>query len=390
MFTFERKLLCFIEKHLNIMFFVSAGILGALIRYVGRDYISADMSCCLIPWFNDFKSHGGLNYLGVQTGDYNILYQTIIAFMSYLDGNCVYYFKLLSVAFDYLLAFYAAKFACALKGGKTFDMHFNIVYAVVLFLPTVIFNSAYWGQCDAIYTFFVILTLLYLFKEKYTRAFVFLGIAFAFKLQTVFILPFILCYYFYKRNFSIAYFGISVAVFWLSSSVAFFFGRSVTAPFTIYFQQTGLYKNMYINVSSFWVIAGSDYNYLNKFAILLTIMICGLGLFLILSSKKKFETPIYFISVAAWFTWACVLFLPAMHERYTYLSDILLLIAAFIDKKNIKYAVVSEILSLITYSVFLWGNELVDRWFVIAYLLLFIKFTVEIFQNKKATDLALR
>lgn len=56
---------------------------------------------------------------------------------------------------------------------KKNDKVFFITFAVVIMLPTVILNSAYWGQCDSIYTTFIILTLLYLYKGKYHGAFVF-------------------------------------------------------------------------------------------------------------------------------------------------------------------------------------------------------------------------
>ena len=57
-----------------------------------------------------------------------------------------------------------------------------ITYALVLIIPTVMLNSGMWGQCDSIYTTFVILALYFLVKEKYSLSFIMLGISFAFKL----------------------------------------------------------------------------------------------------------------------------------------------------------------------------------------------------------------
>ena len=42
----------------------------------------------------------------------------------------------------------------------------NLIFAAILLLPTVVLNSAFWGQCDAIYTFFIIVTLVCLYKRK--------------------------------------------------------------------------------------------------------------------------------------------------------------------------------------------------------------------------------
>ncbi len=49
--------------------------------------------------------------------------------------------------------------------------------------------------------------------------------------------------------------------------------------------------------------------------------------------------------------------LPAMHERYSYPLDILLLILGTLNKKYLIYAVVSVMLSTITYGHYLFGTE---------------------------------
>lgn len=51
-------------------------------------------------------------------------------------------------------------------------------------------------------------------------------------------------------------------------------------------------------------------------------------------------------------TYASVLLLPALHERYTYPLDILSLIQTAVNQKYLKYAVVSELLSLSTYGAY--------------------------------------
>lgn len=48
-------------------------------------------------------------------GNYNLLYQTLIALMTYFNVNCIYYYKALSILFDYLLAFYSAASICQIK-----------------------------------------------------------------------------------------------------------------------------------------------------------------------------------------------------------------------------------------------------------------------------------
>ena len=199
MFTLERKIIRIIEEHKDVLFFLIVSLLGAIIRMLGRDFVSKDMLIFLKPWFESIKSQGGLKGLSSQVGDYNILYQTIIALFTYINIESIYLYKILSCIFDFLLAYYSAEFICELLFKPKYGFTFNCAYCLILISPTVIFNSSFWGQCDAIYVLFCILTLRNLYKEKYAKSFIFLGVAFAFKLQTIFIVPFIVCYYFYKK-----------------------------------------------------------------------------------------------------------------------------------------------------------------------------------------------
>lgn len=367
MYTVEKNVIHFVKTHLHIVFFAIVSILGFVIRYLGFDFLSYDMTCCLIPWFNEFQLSGGLKALHSSIGDYGLLYQTIIAFMSYLNVDCVILYKLLSILFDYLLAYYCSILYCTLTSSKKWSLEFNLVYTTVLFLPTVVFNSAFWGQCDSIYVTFVVLTLLCFYKTDYKRGFIFLGIAFAFKLQTIFILPFIICLYFYREEFSISLFGLTVLSFWLSGIFAYIQGRDLLAPFQIYFSQASTYERMYLNVASFWILVGDDWTYLNQFAKLLTLLLCGVGLYTILTKKQKLDTPMQYLGTATWFVWTCLLFLPAMHERYTYLLDLLLILLTFMDRRYLKYAAISFLLSLITYGAYMFGNGGLDKWFVLLY-----------------------
>ena len=151
-----------------------------MIRLSGRDLLSADMYSCLIPWFEEIKANGNVRALSSQVGNYNLLYQTLISFMTYLNGNCVYYYKALSILFDYLLAFYSASFICEIKKTHKNGFLFGVIYAIVLFLPTVVLNSAFWGQCDSIYTFFGLMAIYSAIKGKSKSSFLFVKSIFNF------------------------------------------------------------------------------------------------------------------------------------------------------------------------------------------------------------------
>lgn len=363
----EYKVISAVTARRNWIVLAVASVLGLLARFSGFDFISGDLKYFLIPWYEEI-SQQGLASLGTQVGDYNLLYQTIIALMSYTDIDCVIGYKTLSVIFDYALAVVAGLLACEITGKKPENGLFCAVYTVVLMMPTVVLNSAWWGQCDAIYTAVLVLMLCRILREKYLSAFVLLGVAFACKLQSIFILPFLICWYFYKKSFTIGWFAVSIAVFWTSGIVAFFYGRSLLAPFEIYRYQAGEYAQMHMNFPSFWMILGGSYQELKQYAMIFTLTLCGLTLLLVLSGRFKPNSKEKAVALAAHLVWTCLLFLPAMHDRYGYLLDILLVILAFANRQYLKYAAVALFASLYAYGVYLFKIESFTLWLAVLYL----------------------
>ncbi len=347
----EKHFIRIIKENINILFFAAVSILGLAVRIYGLGYVSGDMLYCLVPWFNEIKGGGGFASLSAQVGNYSLLYQTIIAAMTYTDLNCIVLYKSVSVVFDYLLAYASASLVCECREKRKFSALFCCVYAVILFLPTVIMNSAFWGQCDSIYTFFLVLTLKNLYKEKYPAAFIYYGLAFSFKLQSIFILPFMICIYFTRKNFSVLYGLISLAVFMLTGTAAYLNGRSILAPFEIYKNQTNDFGFLQFNFPSFWALIGSINNISFKYlSIIMTTAVCGMGLYAVISGKKNTDACENFYTTAVWFVWSVLLFLPSMHERYAYPLDTLLICLCFIDKRYIKYAALSVFYSVMTYG----------------------------------------
>lgn len=346
----ETRLISCILRYRFSIVAVGITLLAVLVRYYGRNYLSVDMIDCLLPWYEYFKTNG-ISGLKDQVGNYNLMYQTILALMAKISYQPVYMIKTLSAIFDFILA---GVFVAIIRGlFNVKDKNILLVaYASVLLLPTIVLNSSYWGQCDAMYTVFVLSTLALFYMKKYRGAFIFLGIAFGCKLQSVFILPFIAMLYLNRKDFSFLNIIYTVVAFWAVGIVAFIHGRSLMAPIDTYLLQIGDYPKMFFNFPSFWILFTNDYTSFGKIAIITTATIMLFGM-LFLCSRKVFEQK-YWIYVA-WTIWTAVLFLPKMHERYAFPLDILLLLLCFLDKKCIKYAVLSICLSLMTYGIY-FGN----------------------------------
>lgn len=362
----ENKFIDAINKHRNVLLLVLLFVLGAAIRWAGRYFVSEDMTYCLMPWFEKIKAAGGLPALSSQVGDYGILYQTLISLMTYLPIQSVVQYKLLSSLFDIPLALVAAAIyrdvrlsdmAATPKTRSRVRMQSWLVAAVVWLLPTVMLNSSYWGQCDSMYATCCLATLYLLRRNSFVGAFVMLGLAFACKLQTVFILPIIIVYYLVKKRFSLIWVLLSVAVMWLSGIVAFAYGRNLLAPILIYTGQVGHYQEMYMSFPSLWMLVGNDYWSMRWFAILLTVAVLAVGLWYCLNHKNNILSNDRFYAVVAWFMWTMLLLLPSMHDRYAYLLDLLLVLLACWDRRFVKYAVITVLISLYYYGIYLFGDR---------------------------------
>ncbi|MBQ9518396.1 MAG: hypothetical protein IJR59_00680 [Firmicutes bacterium] len=220
-------------------------------------------------------------------------------------------------------------------------------------LPSVITNGYYWGQCDSVYSFFLILTVLLLFKEKYKSAFVAYGLAFAFKFQAIFMLPFIICCWISKKKFSIVNLFISLGTFWASGIIAYLNGRNIFDAFKIYFGQAKDNIAMYDNFSSFWHLFNNDYGRFGTMASFIAITLMGLGLYTVMYGYKKFDSGEKLLNGAVWFLWTAILFMPNMRDRYAFTMDIMLVGLSCINIKYIKFAAVSVLISTIGYGTYL-------------------------------------
>lgn len=383
MLKFEKKLIYKIVESRKYLFYLAVFILGTYVRMAGRDFVSGDMKVFLIPWFKELSNYGGISGLRYQVGNYNLLYQTLITLLTYIDIKGMYLYKLLSCVFDYLLAYSVALLVCRLKRVDwKKDYLFELTFCAILFLPPVVLNSSVWGQCDSIYTVFLVGTLYFLLEEKYRLAFVLFGIAFAFKLQAIFLLPFVIYLYFIRKNFSILNLGFSLLSFWISGIMCYFQGRNILDPFLIYGIQANTYQEMYLNYPSFWLLLGNDYYTLKGFAMVLTMILLGIGLLVILqlAEEQKLDlTEQKFLLLAVWTVWTCILFLPAMHERYSYPLDVLLVILCLVNVRFLAFAVLEIMLSILTYGNYLFVNGHISPVYGIVNVLLWIVFTVMVY-----------
>ena len=352
----EKQLLDWIENNIFLLGIVFTIILGFVVRYSLRGFVSLDSADFLLPWYEEIEKSGGVKALKYQVGNYNILYQFLIALMTYLPIEPLSAYKSLSCLFDYLLAGCLGAFVLLYTHDKWKGF---LAFALVVFSPLVILNSSVWAQCDSIYVFFTVFSLFMLVKKKYVLSFILLGISFSFKLQAIFFVPAILYIYFRKKEFSIFNFIIVPIVMCISSIPGLIQGRSFMSIFSIYYEQQDTYKSMFMNYPSFWTLlcTGSEENYqlLKGAAIILTIVVLrGLMVWYTVQKIKMTNENMIFLSLLLIYT--VLFFLPAMHERYSYGLEILSILVAFLNKKTLPLSILLQCISLFTYGNYLFGT----------------------------------
>ena len=165
-----------------------------LARVSMLDFITADYNSFLSLWLSQFRE-GGFEMLAKNVGDYNLIYQYFLLLITHTPLHDLYLIKFISVAFDYALALVMMR-AAGCFGGEKAKLP---TLMLMLVYPTVLLDGACWGQCDSVYVFFIALSLYMLATNRPTRSAIALSVAFAFKLQTIFVFPVVLLGLLHKK-----------------------------------------------------------------------------------------------------------------------------------------------------------------------------------------------
>ena len=150
-------------------------------------YISIDFDYFLSQWIDSYKnlSFSEALYKIVDVSIYTPLYNYFLIIIARCGINSLYTVKFLTFLFSIFLAFVME---LIVKHVRRVDFNF-IRFAIFMIIPTICMEYASWGQCDAIYTAFCLLAFYFALKKKSKLSFLSVGIAFAFKLQFLFVVP---------------------------------------------------------------------------------------------------------------------------------------------------------------------------------------------------------
>lgn len=323
---------------------------------------NADFRDSLLPWFGSIRSIGLVST--VAAGEYNYMPSYI-----YLLGlanivlpattPAILVIKIVSVSFDIAASFVIYHLVAAAGGS---DRSKLLAACAVWLAPTVILNSAVWGQCDVIYTTFLLLTLLWTLQRRSALAMAAFGCALAFKLQAAWLGPFVIVAVL-RGWLNWRHIPILLAIFigWLLP--AWVMGRPLAELLGVYLgqaQSQAVDASLARSVPNLYAFAARKYSP--------TIAVAGVAVAATASlafafaagfSKARFSGREALL-LATFSVTLVPHLLPFMHERYFYPSDVISIALACVWPAFWLVPILFQLISAVAYLPFLFGNLFPD------------------------------
>ena len=324
-------------------------VLAILIRYPLLSFFSHDYYYKIRIWINVIR-HGGFWAFKDNFSTYNppYLYLLYLMVRFFPDTSNVLVAKIPSLITDFICAYFVY-----LLVKIKYPNRFYPVFAAFtfLFLPTVILNSAFWGQADVLYTTPLIASLYFLIKKKNVLAFLAFGVSLAFKLQAVFLAPLLLALFF-RKEVSWKHFLLIPLVLFIAIIPSWIAGRSLTELVSVYLFQADMYQQLTMDAATAynWLPdIRSNQIYFTSVAVIFTATLSFFFAAVVYKSRAKLTADLM-IKLGLVSVLFVPFFLPKMHDRYFYPADVLSIVFAFFFPEYFFVPVIIELVSFFSYQ----------------------------------------
>jgi Gpi18-like mannosyltransferase len=305
-------------KSLPVWVILTIGALALAARLALFPYVSEDSRLFFVPWMEEFRNHGA-SALGGEFSNYNFPYMFLLFLGSLLPAEPHYAIKIVSLAGDCLLALSVRGVVQQLQPAR---IRPEAVALIALFLPTVLLNASMWGQCDSIYSSFLLLSLRSLLRDDRPHAWLWWAVALSFKLQAVFFLP-ALALIALRNRHSLALPAMAAGVWALLSSLPVLFGRTLTSTFSVYFHQTQE-DNLVAGATNIYAWFPSTSATEGRVPALL---VCGAALLIVAGAYWRGPDSVdRRVLLAITVVTLCPFLLPQMHDRYFFAAEVMALL----------------------------------------------------------------
>lgn len=352
-------------KGAELLFLAALTVLAVLVRVQVRTFVAEDWSVYWSNWLLELQTRG-FDALADDFYDYAPPVMYLLYVITLLPVNAMTAFKGICCLLEFAGAAVIAGIVLDCTKSRK---RAQFAYGLFLFLPTVILNAAVWSQCDIIYTFLILCSVFFLLKGRKWTGMCFYGTAFAVKLQTLFIFPFLVILW-VRKKVDLKHFVTIPVMYLLGILPAWLAGRSFMELIGIYaFQGSKDRWSLSIKFPNIYQIIGNQY-FLDEYVgagMYLILGILMLVLF-VMAYQNVRVTKEYVILMVVFFGMLTTYFIPHMHERYLYLTDAFLLIYALIRPERFWLFITAGFLTVVGYAEYLTKNPPCVSYGVLAFL----------------------
>lgn len=334
-----------------------AALSGLALRLALFEHQTLDYTKFLEPWYEFIVQNGRISSFQYDFYNYTPPYLYLLSLSTLLNLQPLFAIKVVSLGFEIVLMVVAYHLIRRLRPQAPVAAYWAL--GVLWFLPTIVLNGSFWGQCDVIHTSLIALSLLFVAGGRSFWACLAYGVALSIKLQSIFLLP-LFAMLVWTRQVSFVHLIAIPTMYLLLILPCVAMGRSVGSLLTIYFRQAGEYGSLTLNAPNVYQwLPDHSWPWLPGAGIVLAgacsalLVLC----FIFARCRRVPMQPSQVLNLAALF---CVLqpfLLPRMHERYFFVADVLAVIYAFSRRDRWFLPVWIGGASLLSYFPFLFGLE---------------------------------
>ena len=339
-------------RYADLVIIVIGICLAILLRYSLLTFKSGDYSCCIKDWYEIIRM-GGVSVFRYGFSNYPPLYLYCLYVVSKILPH-------LSTVYAVRLPPIVADFVCALFVFCIVRLKFNrgpiplFSFFAVLFAPTVVLNSSLWGQTDSLHSAALVASIYFLLTRRNWLACLAYGLAFAFKLQAIFLAPFFLAL-FLKQKVSWQQLLLIPIVYLVTIYPAWMVGRPLSELLTIYAEQTSMFEFLTLNAPTMYAwLPERLFHLFSTAGIFFAACIAFMYVIVIYKSRTPITGPLM-VQFATISVILIPFVLPRMHERYFFAADVISLAFAFYFPRYFYIPIVINLVSFFSYQQFLFG-----------------------------------
>jgi Gpi18-like mannosyltransferase len=326
---------------LAMMALAAVAVLRSLLPVKGPP--DSDFAFFLLPWMEVIR-HEGVASIAGGFSEYTPPYVYLLNVAVLIEPvvGTVTAIKLINLPFVISCAWGIGALVREASGDKDLG---KIAAAVALICPSLLINSFAYGQCDAIFTSFLIWFVYFAVRSRPRLACLMFGLAVSFKIQAVFVSPLIVVLLLWRRIRPL-HLLIIPATYIAMMVPAALAGRPWGRLLTIYLRQGDLMHDLSLNAPNPWWFLRGIVDY--KVGLIAGLLAGGIVVALLVWRSMKLQRTVASVLLiaavaAALLPWV----LPKMTARYFFVADLLTIALAFVRPRLWPAAVLIQIGSLI-------------------------------------------